>query len=95
MADPTFEWDPAKAASNLRKHRVSFEDSKLALADPRAIVELDTSDPAEHRWRTTGLAANDVLFVVTTEPDDTTIRIISARKATRHEQARYFRQALP
>ena len=89
------EWDPAKAASNLRKHRVSFEDAKLALADPAAIVEPDYSEPTEERWRTTGMAVGRVLFVVTTEPDEHTIRIISARQATRNEQVRYYRQAFP
>ena len=95
MVDITFEWDGAKAAANLRKHRISFEHAKLALADPNAIVEPDDSDPTEERWLTTGRADNVILFVVTTEPDEHTIRIISARRATRHEQARYYRQAHP
>ena len=95
MDDIDFEWDDAKAASNLQKHNVSFDDAKLALGDPFAIIEPDYSEPAEERWRTTGMAANSIVFVVTTEPDDHTIRIISARRATRHEQARYHRQARP
>ena len=93
MAEVKYEWDEAKAASNLRKHKVSFEEAKLALADPSAIIEPDDSEPNEERWRTTGIAAAGIVFVVTTEPDDKTIRIISARKATRHEHARYHRQA--
>ena len=93
MTDVEFVWDEAKAAANLRKHRVSFADAALALADPNAIVEPDDCDPTEERWRTTGMTLGNVLFVVTTEPDEHTIRIISARKATRHEQTRYYRQA--
>ena len=95
MLGVTFEWDEHKALSNLRKHRVSFDEAKLALLDPGAIVEPDESDPTEERWRTTGLAASVMLFVVTIEPDEHTIRIISARRATRHEQDRYHRQAHP
>ena len=41
MAEVKYEWDEAKAASNLRKHKVSFEEAKLALADPSAIIEPD------------------------------------------------------
>ena len=93
MAVVKFEWNPAKAAANLQKHVVSFEDAKRALADPYAIVEPDNSEPSEERWRTTGMAANNILFVVTTDPDVRTVRIISARRATRREQTRYLRQA--
>ena len=95
MADTKYEWDPNKAAANDKKHGVSFDEAVLALTDPAALVQADYSDPNEERWRTTGMGASRVLFVVTTEPDDATIRIISARKANRHEQNDYYRQALP
>ena len=95
MADARYEWDPNKAAGNKRKHRVAFEEAILALEDDNAVVELDDSDPTEVRWRTTGLGANRILFVVSTEISRDTVRIISARKANHHEQATYYRQALP
>ena len=56
MVDVEFEWDEAKASANVRKHRVSFDEAKLALADPNAIIEPDHSEPTEDRWRTTGMA---------------------------------------
>lgn len=93
MEDDRFEWDDTKAAINLAKHGVSFEAAKLALADRAALIEPDPSVPSEERWRTTGMASGKFLFVVTTEPRAHTIRIISARTASRHEQARYLRQA--
>lgn len=94
MAEIEYAWDPIKAASNLRKHRVSFDDAMEALADPIAIIEPDASEATEERWRTTGMSSIGILFVVTTEPNEHTVRIIPARQATRKEQDRYRRQAL-
>ena len=87
-----YVWDPDKAARNLQKHFVSFETAVEALEDPLSVVE---PDPfwREDRWRTIGLSSQGVLFVVTTEPDEDTVRIISAREATRHEKAIYAWQA--
>lgn len=90
-----FDWDKNKAASNLRKHGVSFDRAMAVFTDPSAIIESDESDDVEERWRIIGMAAADVLFVVFTERDDGVNRIITARRANRHEQNRYFRQALP
>lgn len=95
MADTKYEWDPNKAAINKRKHRVTFEEATLALRDGSAVIELDDSDPREVRWRTTGLGASRILFVISTDIAQDAVRIISARKANRHEQATYYRQALP
>lgn len=52
-----FEWDPEKADSNLRKHRVSFPVAARAFADPFALVEQDRIEGGEYRWQTLGLAA--------------------------------------
>jgi uncharacterized DUF497 family protein len=90
-----FEWDERKAAANLTKHGVSFEAARGVFYDPSAVTELDCSEPNEERWRIIGLAQGGVLFVVFTERSDGIIRMISARKATRHEQDRYYRQAFP
>ena len=88
-----YEWDPAKAASNLRKHRIDFADAITALRDPHRIeVEDDRFAYGEERMQVIGMAGQGVLFVVTTLRDPDTQRIISARRATRHEQDRYFRR---
>ena len=90
-----FVWDEQKAKLNLAKHGVDFETAKGVFGDPNALIELDESDPGEDRWRTIGLVGDWVLFVVFTERGDDLIRIISARRADRHEQDRYYRQAFP
>ncbi len=91
-----FDWDDDKAISNLAKHGVAFETAKEVFSDPNALIEVDHSSFDEERWRNIGLGGGDVLFIVHTERDDGDIvRIISARRATKNEQNRYYRQALP
>lgn len=90
-----FEWDRDKARANLVKHGVDFETAKTVFLDQAALVELDDRYPDEDRWRIIGLAQGRVLFVVFTERDDHVIRIISARKATKHEERTYFGQTAP
>ncbi len=52
-----FDWDPAKAAANLVKHNVSFEDALLVFADPLALSRLDDPTEAnEERWITIGFS---------------------------------------
>ena len=86
-----FEWDVAKARSNLAKHGVSFEAARLVFDDLLAIERLDSGGArAEVRFVITGMANDVVLTVVYTERGDR-IRIISARKATKHEQEEYYR----
>jgi uncharacterized protein len=92
MAALQFEWDPGKDAENQRKHGVSFEEAGTAFADEYALL-LDDPDhsAAEDRFILLGLsAAFRVLVVVHTyrERDDT-LRIISARKATKSERQQY------
>ncbi len=88
-----FEWDEAKAKSNLQKHGVRFEDAMLVFADPFAMVEQDRSEGGELRWQTLGLVAGIVPLLVArtvrNEDEDEIIRIISARKAIRKERKRY------
>ena len=94
MCKDRFEWDDDKARSNLAKHGVQFEDACLAVDDPNALIEAD-DEPCEERRQTIGLAVDQLLFVIWTERHGNIIRIISARKADREEQNRYYRQALP
>ncbi len=86
-----YEWDSGKAAANRRKHGVDFEDAIAALEDPNRLEEIDTRFVyAGERIQVIGMAYSKVLFVIVTLPGEDTCRIISARKATRHEQDRYY-----
>jgi uncharacterized DUF497 family protein len=86
-----YEWDEAKAAANLAKHGISFTAAARALEDPRKIEILDDRfDYDEERIQSLCMDRAKVLFVVAVMPDQDICRIISARKATRHEQEQYF-----
>jgi uncharacterized DUF497 family protein len=86
-----YEWDDDKAAENLRKHGVDFADAIGALEDQNRVEEIDDRFVYdEERVQVVGMAHGKVLFVVVTLPGEDTCRIISARKATRHEQDRYY-----
>ncbi len=82
-----FIWDDEKAAVNERKHDIDFDMASLVFLAPNRIEEYDGSHSVgEDRWLTLGLVRATVLFVVYAERRDDVIRIISARKANRHEQ---------
>lgn len=83
-----FTWDPRKAASNVRKHGVLFEEAETVFADPLALAVEDAVDPG----RTVLIGMSErlrVLLTVYTDVDDDMIRIISARRATSHERKQY------
>jgi uncharacterized protein len=88
--DSSFEWDPNKARSNFGKHGVTFELARSAFQDP-AFVDLDDVDSNEDRFKRLCLFSSIVFVVTYTERGDT-IRIISARRANKHEQGIYFGQ---
>ena len=84
-----FEWDTQKATANLAKHGVSFYTARSVFDDPFAVdIEDRSADYGEIRRRIIGLGNGLVLTVIYTERDET-IRIISARKATRAERKEY------
>ncbi len=84
------EWNADKAALNLKKHGVSFEDAELIFFDPGRIETYDgRKDYGEDRWATIGLAYSAVLYVVYTVRHEDTIRLISARKADAKERQQY------
>jgi hypothetical protein len=93
MQDDQFEWDNAKAAANLAKHGVSFDEARPVFDDPFALILSDDSAPGEERWRLIGRSGGHMLFVVFAEPPHGRRRIISARRATRREQDAYAKQA--
>ena len=91
-----YTWDSAKAAENRRKHGIDFPDAIPALEDPRRLEEVDDRfDYDEPRMRTIGMTVGRVLFVVTAHRGDDWSRIISARRATRHEADRYHTSDAP
>jgi len=85
-----FDWDPAKAAANLRKHGVSFEEAASVFFDPLAYTFYDPDHSVgERRFVTFGLSqAGHILVVMHTE-GARAIRIISARRTTRNERGIY------
>jgi uncharacterized DUF497 family protein len=85
-----FEWDPEKAEANVRKHQVSFHEAATVLEDPLSTTFPDVAhSDEEERFLTIGVSADGrVLVVAHTERDDT-LRIISARLATRRERDFY------
>jgi uncharacterized DUF497 family protein len=92
MSSLHFEWDPKKAAANLRKHKVSFEDAKTVFSDERALL-IDDPDHSEdeERFVLLGLSSSLRLLVVAHcyRASGDVIRIISARKADSDEQSKY------
>ena len=91
-----YEWDAGKQAANLRKHGVGFSAAIEALRDPHGLEAVDEWFAyGEERVQTIGMARNGLLFVVTIAPEEHRCRIISARKATRHEQDRYYARDRP
>jgi uncharacterized DUF497 family protein len=82
------EWDPRKAASNLRKHGIAFSDAVGVLEDPYAVTIRDEHEE-EERWVTIGCDFLGRLLVVVHTQRDEAIRIISARKANRSERDQY------
>jgi uncharacterized DUF497 family protein len=86
-----FEWDDEKATSNLTKHGVPFHEALSVFLDVNRLDRYDgREDYGEDRFLTIGLADDIELAVAYTLRSDT-IRIISARKATRHEQRDYWK----
>ena len=87
-------WDPDKNEINKRKHRISFETAVQVFDDP-LFVMIEDSYPYERRWRTFGYVASSIIVVIHTWPEydaaagESVGRVISARRATRHERITY------
>ncbi|MEI6745660.1 MAG: BrnT family toxin, partial [Methylococcaceae bacterium] len=88
-----FIWDESKNATNKIKHGVDFETAKFVFDDPLHISIQDRHENGEERWQTLGLVNNVVVLLVAhsiiEENNTEIIRIISARKATKHERNHY------
>ena len=84
-----FEWDEEKNQENVRKHGLDFSDA-WQIFDAPMLVALDTKeDYGEDRFIAIGFLKNFVAVVVYTEPQDETIRVISLRKALKHEREKF------
>jgi uncharacterized DUF497 family protein len=86
----TYEWDPAKAAANVRKHGVSFEEAASVFLDHAALTFADPDHSEdEERAITIGRSAHQRIVLVCHTEREGRLRIISARPATRREQDQY------
>ncbi|PSR16193.1 hypothetical protein C8255_19145 [filamentous cyanobacterium CCP3] len=83
-----FEWDEAKNLENIRKHEIDFADVPEMFEGPMLVELDDRLDYGEDRWLGIGLLGNGVAVVVWTERQNDVIRLISARRANRHERQR-------
>lgn len=94
-----FEWDDAKAASNLRKHRVAFEDAISIFDDRHAVEREATTVDGEPRFKRTGLSESGVLLTIIytwrTADGSEVARVISARPASRMERRLYGDRTIP
>ncbi len=88
-----FEWHEAKNRSNKKKHGIGFETAQLIFDDPHCISFVERISDGEERWYAIGSIENIIVIVVVhtyrEEDSDEVIRIISARRATRHERKLY------
>ena len=82
-------WDEAKRRSNVRKHELDFADAEHVFSGPTYTFEDQRFSYAERRFLTLGLLQDVVVTIAHTESADE-LRIISMRKATRHEQTIFF-----
>jgi uncharacterized protein len=90
MGDLQFTWDPGKAAANLRKHGVAFEDASTVFRNPLAQVLPDpTHSEREQRSLILGHSAGGRLLLVVFTETEERIRIISARDASGRERREY------
>ena len=98
MSDLRFEWDPRKAAANLRKHGVSFSEAQTAFADEHGLIIDDEEHSGdEERFVLLGVSAASRMLVVVHcyRAEDMVIRIISARKADHIERRQYQEGSQP
>lgn len=88
-----FEWDEVKKHRNLEKHGIDFEAAQFIFDDPFCITFVERNELGEERWHGIGTIEGMILLLVVhtyhQEEAQEIIRIISARRATRHERKLY------
>ncbi len=86
----TYEWDPVKAAANVKKHRVTFEEAASVFLDPTALTFWDPDhSQEEEREITIGRSRRQRVLFVGHAAREGRVRIITARRATRREEGQY------
>jgi uncharacterized DUF497 family protein len=83
-----FEWDDEKNRANIKRHGFDFADGWEVFEEPLLVGRDMRIDYGEDRWIAIGSLGNRVVVIVFTEPNEETIRIISLRKATKHERTK-------
>jgi len=85
-----FEWDRKKAASNFKKHKVSFDEAVTVFYDPLSATFNDPDHSlSEERFLTVGYSFRERLLVISYTESGAAVRIISARRATAKERRRH------
>ena len=87
-----FEWDPAKNKANIRKHRIDFADVPAVFDGPMCVALDAREDYGEDRWIGIGFLGKGVVVVVVYVEREAVIRIISARKALKHERETFKKE---
>jgi uncharacterized DUF497 family protein len=100
MIGRKFDWDPDKARSNEIKHGISFYTAMSVFRDPRSVEWADEDIDHEDRWKLLGMTVRGILLVIYVEryvyafegnaTPKVVTRIISARRANKHEQRLYY-----
>ncbi|MGL4608516.1 MAG: BrnT family toxin [Trueperaceae bacterium] len=85
----TFEWDEEKNVNNIEKHGFDFADAWQVFQTPMLIASDTREDYGEDRYVGIGLLQARIVVIVFTEPEPDTIRVISLRKAVKHERSKY------
>ena len=84
-----FQWDPVKARANVLKHGVDFAEAAIAIEDPYSRHMTDPDAEGEERFIALGMDGSGRILLAVYAYSDETIRIISARRASRDERAQY------
>ncbi len=84
-------WDETKRQSNLRKHHLDFLDAQLVFEGLTLTFEDDRFDYSEQRFVSIGLLSGEFVVIAHTEENENVTRIISMRKATKHEEIIFFK----
>jgi uncharacterized DUF497 family protein len=86
-----YEWDEAKRLANIQKHGIDFTGIEKVFADKTVTILDDRFDYGESRFITLGMLSGRIVVIAHSETDEV-IRIISVRKATKNEEAGYFKE---
>ena len=88
-----FQWNEAKNRENILKHEIDFEDVKEVFDQPMLVKRDNREDYGEVRWLGIGMMRFRIIVIIYTERNVDTVRIISARKATKRE-VKYYEKSI-